>query len=503
MTMAEQEQEASAPAAPDEAAQEGRSDDDEHVVEQQPVQPESVQPTSLVRQTRPADEVLIAGTDLPVVPRENEMHHLAQLAVTLSAAAAVPAALRGKPNDVFLVLLTARDTGVALTTAMREFHVIEGKVTLSPKVKLAMVRQQGIGNVYPHQAPRMVMVDGEQREQLCRCGKRDGENDATRATWHGERNDEPGILHSSTFTIEDAARVPAKEGGSTITLDQKHNWKAYPQRMLSWRACGYLLDDVFGEVGTGLYSPDEMGAQTDEQGEPIIDVIGHADPVPGTSAPRGHNRPPAEPPAEATDEQRAALKARIDSLPANGRAALVAMWTEGKDTDAGPRLPPLRALLAKQLSKADALVSSFESRARKGEWGEWEPPAAGAADSPPEGPESPPDAPESDAASESTSNDESAQSAPEQPAGDEPVQGTLSDPPGPEGGDVADVVQTIIDDVATLSDHDVREELGQRGKSRNGTDAQVRRRLAMYRAKDAGVKVTDAEIKQATQEGDE
>lgn len=321
-----------------------------------------VRPSGAVAKTLP-------GTDLGIIPAAAEMDALAQLAVTLSAAAAVPDALRNKPNDVLLILLTARDVGVALTTAIREFHIIDGKVTLSPKVKLAMVRQHGHGKVYPHQAPRMVVdtETGEERRRLCPCGAEDGPNDDARATWHAERADEPGILHTSTFTLEMAARVRAKEGGKVITLAEKSTWKQYPQRMLSWRALGYLLDDVFSEVGTGLYSPDELGAVTDEEGAPIIDVIGQASPLAGTVAPRGHG-----PKAEAEDPPASAeflddLEARIKALPAPAVAEVRALWTRERE-DGTPNLPAFRTLRARQQAKADGLVKSIEARAAKGEW---------------------------------------------------------------------------------------------------------------------------------------
>lgn len=306
---------------------------------------------------------IIPGTDLTVVPQMNELDVLAQMAVTIAAATTAPRALQGKPNDVFMVLLTARDLGVSLTTSIREFHVIDGKVTLSPKVRKAMVNQRGIGRIWA-----------------------DPDNDATHATWYGIRNDLPGVTSASTYTIEMAGRVKAKEGGQSITLAEKSTWQQYPERMLSWRALGYLLDDVFSEVGTGLYSPDELGAVTDEEGVPIIDVVGSSAPVRGTQAPRGHNAPPPPPPAMAAEKDLLDLRTRItrirDHSP-EARDAMMAMWTED-DGNGKPRLPPTKDLLAKQVTVARAVVTSVEARCKKGEWGEWNPadapPAPGADD---------------------------------------------------------------------------------------------------------------------------
>lgn len=249
-----------------------------------------------------------AAMDLPVIPAEHEMNGLAAMANTLAYADAVPKALRRKPNDVFLVLLTARDTGVALTTAMREFHVIEGTVTLSPKVKLAMVRASGAGRIWPAPA-----------------------NDANGATWYAVRADQPDHTVESTFTWEDAQlaglvdsrcspKAHWKQGNQSCMC--KDNWKRYPQRMVSWRAAGYLLDDVFPEVATGLYSPDELGAITNADGEPI--EVSAVEPLQGM---KSGSRPTGPEPA-ASDEDRAEIASRIQALTDEARGLLVAWWKD-------------------------------------------------------------------------------------------------------------------------------------------------------------------------------
>lgn len=284
--------------------------------------------------------------DLPVIPQQSEMTSIAQLAVTLSAASACPSAMRGKPNDVFLVLLSARDLGVSLTTAMREFHVIEGKVTLSPKVKLALVRQAGLGKIWP-----------------------DAANGVEKATWHAERHDLQGHVISSSFSWEDAqlahlvdSRCRPLEhwrgegrgsGRNSAECLCKSNWKTYPARMLSWRAAGYLLDDLFPEVGTGLYSPDELGAVTDAEGEPI--EVRAAEALPGMRG--GQRQQQAAAPEAIEPEKLEELKARTERVKghAEANADLRAWWAERE-------LPPIARISAPQGRLLEAKLAQVESR---------------------------------------------------------------------------------------------------------------------------------------------
>lgn len=329
--------------------------------------PEEPHLPAVVERPRP----LVPGQDIPIIPAHQEMQGMAAMAVTLAGADAVPVALRNKPNDVFQVLLTARDLGVAITTGMREFHVIDGKVTLSPKVKLAMVNERG-------------------RQEGWACWPDPG-NDAETATWHATRRDRPGLTFSSSFTMAEARNVKIS---STKTLDGKDNWQNYPKRMLSWRALGYLLDDVFPEVGTGLYSPDELGAMTDEDGQ-VIDVSS-TEPLAGTKAPRGHGTAAPDPQSawlrEAEPEFHADLGRRIAAITAghaDARKAALALWNKEDDP-----LPVPNDLQVRHGMKAKARLQSVEALIRRGEYGQdaldrWtdateghEPPAAPASDVP-------------------------------------------------------------------------------------------------------------------------
>lgn len=321
--------------------------------------------TQALAEVVPIEQELVAD-DLPIVPGYREVRDLAAMAVTLSHADCVPGPLRGKPNSVFMVLLAGRDLGIKLTVALRMLHVIDGQVTVPPKLKLALVRERKLGRVWPDPA-----------------------NNAESATWYAVRHDDPGVTYTSTVTIEQARSIKLT---STKKLTDKDNWQNYPDRMLSWRALGYLLDDAFSEVATGLYSPDEIGAITDEEGVPleVVDV----DPFPGM---KGASRR-----EEAITAQEAGeLLTFIGSLPEAGRDVLRKAWKE-------KGLPPPQYLTASRMGTVNALVEWVDKRARGGEWGPWPP-------QPQSDPDDPPAAP---------SNDEPAAdgttAAPEQPPGDPP-----------------------------------------------------------------------------------
>lgn len=271
--------------------------------------------------------------ELPTVPATNELQALAQLAQTFAHAALVPKALQGRPADCLLVLLTARDLGLSVTVAFRELHPIDGRVTASPKLKLAMIRQRRLGNIWP-----------------------DADNDATSATWYAVRADDPSqTRYASTFTIADA---------KAANLASKDNWKHYPARMLSWRALGYLVDDAFSEVGTGLYSADELGAVTDGDGNVI--EIAESDPLPGgewrseteqRQAARSARADTIADPADLWD-----LQEQIAALPEAVRDRLREAW-KSDDSRLRGKIP--RLLPAKDLRMAKAMVNAFWAEATK------------------------------------------------------------------------------------------------------------------------------------------
>lgn len=350
--------------------------------------------------------------ELATIPSDSELRTLVQLATTFAYSALVPVALRQKPEDCLLVLLTARDLGLSVTVAFRECHPIDGRVTVSPKLKLAIVRQRALGRVWA-----------------------DPDNDVNHHTWHAARADDPTTVYTVRYQWADAQRAGLVQQGCTPDdhSDQcktgsaygaspaqkrkacKSNWQTYPGQMLQWRAMGYLMDQAFGEVGTGLYSADELGALTDDEGR-IIEVS-EVGPVPGMPDHTPAKREPGTAPEDVCPEDvRKDLAERIYALPHPAIEVLREQWAR-RNADEVPLLWPLPVLPNRQARSADALVAGFERRATGGEWGPWSP--TDSASSEPEAASEPADAPECPAAPDAAVVAPEAQEPPQGPESDD------------------------------------------------------------------------------------
>lgn len=397
--------------------------------------------------------------DLEVLPSSNELRGLAQMANTFALSDLVPAPLKGKPADVLLVLLTARDLGLSVTVALRECHPIDGRVTVSPKLKMAIVRQRGLGRIWG-----------------------DAENGINHHTWYAARADDPETVYRVTYTWADAQRAGLVQGGClpdehSAQCDKgsqygatrqerakacKSNWRTYPGQMLQWRAVGYLMDQAFGEVGTGLYSPDELGGVTDDDGH-VIDVleVGGVEGIAGKGG--GLARSVAE--DLAPQDERDRIAAKIKALPDPAIEDLREQWAR-QDRDGIPTLWPLGRLPIRQVKVAHALIDGFLKRAGKSEWGPWTPPEgldlATGAPAPPETPDTDPAPTATDPAPEAATGD------PRDVVAPEPV--------------VGEALDGIIAHVQGLDLLDVEDALASAGVNVSGKANTDRARLAQYLA---------------------
>jgi len=148
-----------------------------------------------------------------------------RMAQALGRSGLVPSALRGKPDDILLILLWSNELGIGAAQGLAGIHVIDGKAGLSAEMIIALV----------HRHPSCVYF-------------RLVESTEERATYETirEGSPEPTTL---TWTIEDAQRAG---------LLGKQNWKKYPAEMLRARAAKGLGKAEYPDVLLGVVTQDEL-----------------------------------------------------------------------------------------------------------------------------------------------------------------------------------------------------------------------------------------------------
>jgi hypothetical protein len=180
-------------------------------------------------------EVVLRRSDVP-----GEFQAQVEMAKYLAGSSLLPAHLRGQPANVFVVLQGARALDVSAFWALQSMHVIEGKLSMAAELMRALVNRAG---------HRVTVV----------------ERSSQRAVVEIQRSDrtEP---YRAEFTWEDA---------KAAKLTGKTNWQGYPKSMMVARATAIAVRDECPDVLFGMvYTPDELGAVTDEDGEPLVGADG-------------------------------------------------------------------------------------------------------------------------------------------------------------------------------------------------------------------------------------
>lgn len=148
----------------------------------------------------------------------------------------LPKAYRGQPANVLYAVEFGEMLGLAPMAAITGVHIIEGKPSASSALISALVRRAG----------HRLRVTG----------------DDTKATASITRVDDPDFQFISTWTMD-----RAKQAG----LTGKDVWRKYPAAMLKARAITEAARDACEEALSGMhYTPEELGADVDEEGTPVV-----------------------------------------------------------------------------------------------------------------------------------------------------------------------------------------------------------------------------------------
>jgi 5'-3' exonuclease len=130
-----------------------------------------------------------------------------------------------RPEGALMIIMTGRSLGMSALTAMRSFHFIKGRPSLSSQGMAALVLRSGLAEYF----------------EPTECS----DESATYVTKRKNGRQE----HSATFTIEDARRAQLIVKGG--------QWDKYPGQMCKARACAFLARDIYPDLLAGVYDPDE------------------------------------------------------------------------------------------------------------------------------------------------------------------------------------------------------------------------------------------------------
>lgn len=425
--------------------------------------PEVVQPTAAmaVREEtdseRRANEAIVAASDAainnPGIPGRDEFLALAMQARVLSMSGAAPELVQNNPHLAFHIAMVGRDLGISPSAALELIDVIPGrgnkppKLSLSPQLINGQIRRLGLGSIVPviKASRRCIAVamgpDGfydprckplwPDHHERCECTIRSfiGE---TEFTWEMARN--AGLVAEGC--------EPGKHTNHCKDRNSKggcnNGYVTYPERMLWWRASGFLADDVFPEASLGMYTPEALGALVDGEGRPV-------DPA-TVELPDGYEPKAIEAPAPKETGPVAAadvlddLRVRVAALPDAQRATYREKWLESQRL----RGFTLENLPEDRLNLATSMLVGFEKIAgREG----WDAEAARAEvlaareESPGDVPQEARGGAESDPGPVGAEEHAEAHSGPQGPDGGEP-EPAAKPKPDPE---IAAVVRTVIE----------------------------------------------------------
>lgn len=158
-----------------------------------------------------------------------------QYAKALAASGMLPGQYRQQPANLLYALEYAESLGLHPMAAITGIHVIEGKPSASAGLISALVRRAG----------HKLRVKGDDKQAVAQI----------------IRADDPDFVYEVVWTM-----ARAEQAG----LARKDVWKKYPAAMLKARAITEVARDACEEALSGMhYTPEELGANVDQDGEPV------------------------------------------------------------------------------------------------------------------------------------------------------------------------------------------------------------------------------------------
>jgi hypothetical protein len=170
----------------------------------------------------------------------------------LAASMLLPDAYKKQPANVFYAIEYGAMLGLGAMAAITGIHVIKGKPTASAGLIGALVRRAG------HRL--RVGYDPKTRTGWAEIVRADDPDYTFRAEWSYQRAVKAGLC-----TLDKDGQPYARDDKNRPT-----SWEKYPINMTKHRAVTEVARDACEEALFGLhYTPEELGADVDEDGEII------------------------------------------------------------------------------------------------------------------------------------------------------------------------------------------------------------------------------------------
>lgn len=193
-------------------------------------------------------ETAIQKLEVPKVntPDASEFGVMRETAAMLCKTGFLPQAIN-TPEKAVAIILTGRELGIGTMAALNTINVISGKPTVSPQLMLALIERSG-----QLEDIQITNVEGAVKCTMKRKGR---------------------SPHTEFFGEAEA---------TAMQLRGKDNYKKQAFTMYKWRAVAACARIVFPDVITGLYTPDEMGADVTDDGELLPPAKDNIRPLPTT-----------------------------------------------------------------------------------------------------------------------------------------------------------------------------------------------------------------------------
>lgn len=219
------------------------------------------------------------------LPTGLEWQALERMAETLAKSSVIPYRLKGKPADIAVILLAAREYGIPPLMALSKLPVVNGTPAPMGELMVAIILRAGHYIAADFRNPDGTVYGGGPLTP-----QHYGEARYKRREW-----DEREVLR---FTIDEALQaelIDRLEDGRPVAratkykdgkpYEEKLPWELYTPNMGRWRAVANAGRLAFADVLLGLsYLPEELGAIVDAEGAPIMGEVVEDRPAPRTAA---------------------------------------------------------------------------------------------------------------------------------------------------------------------------------------------------------------------------